>query len=183
MMVLGSLFDPKWEGQMPPSMAAGAPEIDWVYYAIYYFSLFFTVDITGAMAYFVWKYKRKKTDRLEPPTDLTKLEIIWTVVPLFFIVLLFHVGFKGYVKNAIAADGAMEIRARGKQWLWEFEYPNGATEVGKLILPVNRPVKVVITSDDVLHSFYIPEFRMKKDAVPGMYTTVAFEPNKLGDAH
>jgi cytochrome c oxidase subunit II len=164
-------------------MSEGAPHIDWVYYAIYYFSLFFTVVITGATLYFVYKYKRKKGDKLEPPTDFTRLEIIWTVAPLFFIVLLFHVGFKGYVKNAVAADGAIEIRARAKQWLWEFEYPNGMRENGKLVLPVNRPVKVIISSDDVLHSFYIPEFRIKKDAVPGMYTSIPFLPTVVGDAH
>ncbi len=190
MMALGSFLEPlpampplQFDGQMPVSMAANAPDIDWVYYAIYWFSWFFTVVITGLTLYFVYKYKRKKGDKLDTPADLTRLEIIWTVVPLFFIVLLFHVGFKGYVKNAIAADGALEIRARGKQWLWEFEYPNGMKQVGELKLPVDRPVKVILSSDDVLHSFYIPEFRIKKDAVPGMYTNVVFEPNKLGDAH
>ena len=186
MMVIGSLFDPnpmKWDGQMPESMAVGAAHIDWVYYAIYYFSLFFQVVITGLMLYFVWKYKRRKGDKLETPPDLTRLEILWTVLPLFFIVILFHVGFKGYVKNAIAGDGALEVRVRGKQWLWEFEYPNGMKENGKLILPVNRPVKMIMSSEDVIHSFFIPEFRVKKDVVPGMYSNVVFEANKLGSAH
>ena len=180
---MAMMIEPQWEGQMPPSMSTGAPAIDWVYYAIYYFSIFFTVAITGAMLYFVWKYRRKKGDKLETPTDFTKLEIFWTVTPLFFIVILFHIGFKEYVNNAVAADGALEIRVHAKQWLWEFEYPNGMKEVGKLVLPVDRPVKAILSSDDVLHSFYIPEFRMKKDAVPGMFTTVVFEPNKIGDAH
>ncbi len=181
-----SFFDPvpmKWEGQMPESMAVGAPHVDWVYYAIYYFSLFFQVVITGVMFYFVWKYKRKKGDKLETPPDLTRLEIMWTVLPLFFIVILFHVGFKGYVKNAIAGDGALEIRVRGKQWLWEFEYPNGMKENGKLVVPINRPVKMIMSSDDVIHSFFIPEFRIKKDVVPGMYSNVVFEANRLGPAH
>jgi cytochrome c oxidase subunit 2 len=180
---IAMMLDPKWEGQMPPSMSVNAPDTDWVYYAIYYFSIFFTVAITGAMLYFVWKYKRKKTDKLTTPTDFTKLEVFWTVAPIFFIVLLFHIGFKEYVKNAVPADGALEIRVHAKQWLWEFEYPNGMREVGVLRLPVDRPVKAIMSSDDVLHSFYIPEFRMKKDAVPGMYTTVVFEPNKVGEAH
>ncbi len=186
MMVFGSLFAPapmKWDGQMPESMAVGASHVDWVYYAIYYFSIFFQVVITGLMFYFVWKYKRRKGDKLETPPDLTRIEILWTVLPLFFIVILFHVGFKGYVKNAIAGDGAIEIRARGKQWLWEFEYANGMKENGKLVVPINRPVKMVMSSDDVIHSFYIPEFRIKKDVVPGMYSNVVFEANKLGPAH
>ncbi len=183
MSAMAMILDPQWEGQMPPSMSANAPDTDWVYYAIYYFSIFFTVAITGATLYFVWKYKRKKGDKLEQPTDFTKLEIFWTVAPIFFIVLLFHIGFKEYVRNAVPADGALEIRVHAKQWLWEFEYPNGMREVGILRLPVDRPVKAIMSSDDVLHSFYIPEFRMKKDAVPGMYTTVVFEPNKVGTAH
>ena len=120
---------------------------------------------------------------LHPPGDWSKLEIFWTVTPVFFIVILFHIGFKGYVRNAVAGPDALEIRVHGKQWLWEFEYTNGMREVGKLKLPIDREVKMIISSDDVLHSFFIPEFRVKKDAVPGMYSTVVFETSKLGNAH
>ena len=183
MSAIAMMLDPNWEGQMPPSMSVNAPDTDWVYYAIYYFSIFFTVAITGAMLYFVWKYKRKKGDKLTTPTDFTKLEVFWTVAPIFFIVLLFHIGFKEYVKNAVPADGALEIRVHAKQWLWEFEYPNGMKENGKLLVPINRPVKMIMSSEDVIHSFFIPEFRVKKDVVPGMYSNVVFEANKLGNAH
>jgi len=75
----------------------------------------------------------------------------------------------------------MEIRVRGRQWLWEFEYPSGMRQTNEVKLPLNRPVKFVISSDDVLHSFYVPGSRLKKDAVPGMYSNISFTPTRLGD--
>ena len=168
--------------QMPPAMTAAATDIDDVYYAMYWFSLVFTVAITAATLYFVAKYKRKKGDKLETPGNYTVLEITWTVIPILFIVVLFHVGFKAYINNAVAAEGAMEIRVRGERWKWEFEYPNGMRENGVLTVPVNKPVKLILSSSDVIHSFFVPAFRLKKDAVPGMYSTIAFEPNVVGAA-
>ena len=149
---------------------------------MYWFSLVFTVAITGATLWFVVKYKRKKGDVLGPPSNVTILEITWTVIPVLFIVVLFHVGFKGYVNTAVPYEGAQEIRVRGTRWKWEFEYPNGMRENGDLKLPVNKPVKLVLSSDDVIHSFFLPAFRLKKDAVPGMYSSISFLPNQLGDA-
>jgi cytochrome c oxidase subunit 2 len=139
------------------------------------------VAITAAVLWFIVKYKRKKGDKLEPPGNVTVLEITWTVIPVLFIVVLFHIGFKGYVSQAIPYENALEIRVRGTRWKWEFEYPNGMRENGVLNVPVGRPVKLVLSSDDVIHSFYLPAFRVKKDAVPGMYSSVNFLPNQLGD--
>ena len=177
-----AMIDPQQSFQMPVAMSQAATEIDDVYYAMYWFSLVFLVVITGATLYFVAKYKRKKGDVLSPPVNVTILEITWTVIPVLFIVVLFHVGFKSYINNAIASEGAMEIRVRGERWKWEFEYPNGMRENGALTVPVNKPVKLILSSSDVIHSFYIPAFRMKKDAVPGMYSVVPFEANVTGDA-
>ena len=165
-------------------MSSGAPAYDELYYFIYYFSVVFFVAIVAVSLYFVWKYKRKPGDKPEKTlVDMTKLEIFWTVTPMFFIVFLFHIGFKDFVKNAVAADGAIEIRVRAKQWLWDFEYPNGMRENNVILFPVNTPIKMVMSSDDVIHSFYIPEFRLKKDAVPGLYTDISFTPTVLGEAH
>jgi cytochrome c oxidase subunit 2 len=175
--------NPNFDGQLPHAMATGAAEVDGLYIGMFWFSVIFTVLITGLTLYWVVKYKRKKGDVAEAPIDLTKLEIAWTILPIFFIIVLFHLGFKGWVHNAVAADGAIELRVRAKQWLWDFEYPNGMRENNVILMPVNRPVKMIMSSDDVLHSFYIPEFRMKRDVVPGMYTTVTFTPNVLGEAH
>jgi len=174
-------MQPQPSFQLPAQMSTGAAGIDQLYYFIFWFSVVFTVAITGVMIYFIVKYKRRAGDKPEAPLDLTKLEIFWTVVPVFFIVVLFHIGFKVYIQNALASEGALEIRVRGKKWSWEFEYPNGSREPGELRIPVNRPVKLILSSDDVIHSFYVPGARWKKDAVPGMYSTVAFTPNAIGD--
>jgi cytochrome c oxidase subunit 2 len=177
-----AMMNPEPSFQMPAAMTAAASEIDDVYYAMYWFSLVFTVVITAATLYFVAKYRRKKGDILEPPGNVTVLEITWTVIPILFIIVLFHIGFKAYINNAVAAEGAMEVRVRGERWKWEFEYPNGMRENGALTVPVGKPVKLVLSSSDVIHSFFVPAFRLKKDAVPGMYSTIAFEPNVMGDA-
>ena len=168
--------------QLPVQMSAAAADVDALYYGIYWFSVAFTVAIYGATLYFIVKYKRRPGVKPEATPDLLKLEIFWTITPVVFIVFLFHIAFTTYIKNVTPAEDAMEIRVRGKKWSWEFEYPNGSREPQQLTIPVNKPVKLVLSSDDVLHSFFIPAVRMKRDAVPGLYSTVAFTPNKKGDA-
>lgn len=169
--------------QLPPAMADTAAPIDSAYNFIFWFSVVFTVLITGALLYFVRAYKRRKGVPSEPTGHFNRLEIFWTVTPTIFIFFLFHVGYSGYIRNATAAEGATEIRVRGKKWSWEFEYPDGERFPGELHLEVGRPYKMIISSEDVLHSFYIPEFRMKRDAVPGQYSFIAFTPTVVGDAH
>lgn len=169
--------------QLPPSMADTAPPIDKAYDFIFWFSVVFTVAITAGLLYFVAKYKRKPGVKSEPTGHFMKLELFWTITPTIFIFFLFHAGFVGYIRNATAAEGATEIRVRGKKWSWEFEYPSGDREPGELTLEKGRPYKMIISSEDVLHSFYIPEFRMKRDAVPGQYSFIQFTPTKAGDAH
>ena len=182
MLAMMNLLEPTTSFQLPESLSAAATDVDDIFMAMYWFSLVFTVAITGAVLWFIVKYKRKKGDVLGPPVNVTVLEITWTVIPVLFIVVLFHVGFKGYVSQAVPYEGAQEIRVRGTRWKWEFEYPNGMRENGVLNLPVGKPVKLILSSDDVIHSFYLPAFRLKKDAVPGMYSSISFLPNQLGDA-
>lgn len=169
--------------QLPPSMADTAPPIDKAYDFIFWFSVVFTVAVTAALLYFVVKYRRKPGVKPEPTGHFMKLELFWTITPTIFIFFLFHAGFTGYIRNATAAEGATEIRVRGKKWSWEFEYPTGDREPGELTLELGRPYKMIISSEDVLHSFYIPEFRMKRDAVPGQYSFIQFTPTKAGMAN
>jgi cytochrome c oxidase subunit 2 len=164
-------------------MSEGAAPVDGVYNFIFWFSVVFTVVITGLMMYFVVKYKRKKGVRPEPTGHFNRLEIFWTVTPTLFIGVLFHMGYSSYIKNATAAEGATEIRVRAKKWSWEFEYPSGDRVPGKLTLEQGRPYKMIISSEDVLHSFFIPEFRLKRDAVPGQYSFIAFTPTVTGPAN
>lgn len=171
------------EYQLPPSMADTAPPVDKAYDFIFWFSVVFFVAVNLAMIYFVVKYKRRPGVKPEPTGHFMKLEIFWTVTPIIFIFFLFHAGFSAYIRNATAAEGATEIRVRGKKWSWEFEYPSGDRLASELVLEKGRPYKMIISSEDVLHSFYIPEFRLKRDAVPGQYSFIQFTPTVVGDAH
>jgi cytochrome c oxidase subunit 2 len=167
--------------QMPPQMSTTAVAVDDVYYFIYWLSVILFVAITGMVVYFSWKYKRRPGVKAAPTGHNIPLEVAWTIAPIFILIVLFHWGFKGYMNLAISPVDAMEVRVRGFQWGWDFEYPNGAHSP-ELQVPVNKPVRLVMSSSDVLHSFFVPQFRIKKDLVPGMYTTVWFEATQLGDA-
>ncbi|MFT3921897.1 MAG: cytochrome c oxidase subunit II [Myxococcales bacterium] len=162
--------------QLPRQMSTLAADIDNMYYFIFWVSVVFFVAIIGAAIWFLIKYRRDKNPHSTPPGHHDVLELFWTFAPLILLIPMFHYGFKGYVQAMVAPDKAIEIRARGKQWVWDFYYP-GDTEPtpGELVVPVGLPVKMQMSSLDVLHSFYIPEFRVKRDVVPGMYSSVWFE--------
>jgi cytochrome c oxidase subunit 2 len=166
---------------MPGQWSTLAPQVDWLFYFIYWMSVVLFVGIIGAALYFVWKYQRKPGVAAEPTGHNLPLEVGWTVAPMFFLALLFHWGFQGYVNLTVAPANAMEIRVRGKKWSWDFEYPNGGHTTNDLHVPVNRPVKLIISSDDVLHAMFIPAFRVKRDAVPGMYGTLWFQATHEGE--
>jgi cytochrome c oxidase subunit 2 len=166
--------------QLPPQWSTFARQTDWVFYFLYWLSVFLFVAIIGTALYFVWKYRRKPGVKAEPTEHATLLEIIWTVSPLALLAFLFHVGFKGYLDMSVAPADAIEIRVRAKKWSWDFEYPNGGHS-NALHVPVNRPVRLTLSSEDVIHSLFIPAFRLKKDAVPGYYTTAWFEATQTGE--
>ncbi len=167
--------------QLPAALSTDAAGVDDLYMGVYYFSVVFTVAITATMLYFVWKYRRRPGIKAEPVTHNTTLEVTWTVLPIFFVIVLFHLGFKEYAHEAVAAENAVEIGVRGQQWSWAFTYPNGKQDASEVTIPVNQPVKFILSSQDVIHSFYVPGARLKKDAVPGMYSSISFTPNTIGD--
>jgi cytochrome c oxidase subunit 2 len=166
--------------QMPGQWSTFAPNVDFIFYFIYWMSVILFVGIIGAALYFVWKYQRKPGVKAEPTGHNLPLEVGWTVAPVFFLALLFHWGFRGYTDLTVSPANAMEIRVRGRKWSWDFEYPNGAHETNTLHVPVNRPVRLVLSSDDVIHSFFVPAFRVKRDAVPGMYSMMWFQATHEG---
>jgi cytochrome c oxidase subunit 2 len=102
------------------------------------------------------------------------------VIPLIIVIAIFFWGFHGYLTAQIAPANAIEIQAIGKKWIWQFEYPDGLRTLNDIHVPVNRPVRIVMTSEDVIHSFFVPTFRIKKDALPGRYTEVWFTATKPG---
>lgn len=165
--------------QLPEQMSTVAGDVDWLYYFIYWLSVVLFVAIIAAMVYFAIKYKSDKGHKAEPTGHNMPLEIAWTVAPIFILVFLFHKGFRGYMDMTVPPANAMEIRVNAHQWGWEFVYPNGGSDA-ELHVPVHQPVKLVMASSDVLHSFYVPALRVKRDLVPGWYTTQWFEATHVG---
>lgn len=161
--------------QMPPQMSTIAAEVDDLYYFIYWLSVVSFVAIVGVMLFYVWKFRRQPGVKAQPAGHNTALEIFWTFTPLLVLAYLFHAGFKTYLREAIAPPDSVEIRVVASQWQWEFIHANGASEINTLTVPANRPVRLIMSSKDVLHSFYVPEFRVKRDVVPGMFSTIWFE--------
>ena len=168
--------------QLPPAMADTAAGVDGAYHFIFWFSVVFAAAVIATTLLFVLMYRRRHGVASAPTGRNTKLEILWIAVPTIFVAVLFHIGFGAYIHNATAAEGATEIRVHAKKWSWEFDYGGGARS-NELHLEVNKPYKLILSSQDVIHSFYIPEFRLKRDAVPGQYSFVAFTPTVVGSAH
>jgi cytochrome c oxidase subunit 2 len=134
---------------------------------------------TGVMIYFVIRYSRKRHPQAEEVKENTPLEIIWTVIPTLLVLAIFWVGWKGFVSMRTAPPDAMVVRVTARQWSWTFDYANGK-ETNVLKVPVRKPIKLLITSADVLHSLFIPAYHIKEDAVPGRETHLWFLPDQLG---
>jgi len=168
--------------QLPPQASDYAQGVDSLYYFIFWGCMVFFVIIVALSAFFILKYRRREGDTYRPsPTHNTPLEIAWSVIPMGLLLVVFFWGFEGYLDAHIAPAGATEYYVTGKQWLWEIRGPEGGATVNDMYVEVNKPVKVILTSTDVIHSFFVPAFRVKMDAYPNQYTTLWFEPNRTGD--
>lgn len=168
---------------LPPARSTMAGEIDGLFHFINVTSFILLAGITFAIIYFSWKYRRKSDDDVTPViTHNSKLEITWAVIPLILVLIVFGWAFTGYMNVITPPDDAYEIRVVAKSWLWEFHYSNGNVSIGELNVPVNRPVKLIMSSDDVIHSFYVPDFRVKADVVPNRYSQVWFEATETGES-
>jgi cytochrome c oxidase subunit 2 len=165
-----------------PRQASGVSvEVDALYFFLTAISVFFTVLIFGLLIFMVVKYRRKHVDEYPEavPTDL-RLELTWTFIPLVIAMVMFFWGAKLYVQMSRPPENAMEIAVKGKQWMWDVQHQSGKREKNELHVPINRPVKLRMTSEDVIHSFSIPAFRVKHDVVPGRYTEMWFTPTLPG---
>jgi len=159
-----------------------ASKVDAISYFILLVSVFFFFLIFVLMMIFVVKYKRKTNlDKTSSVDHNLTLEIVWTVIPSILLFVMFVWGFQVYLEMAIPPKDSMEIKVTGQKWFWTFDYPTGASSPGELVVPVNKPVKVLLSSKDVIHSMYVPAFRVKMDALPNRYTTLWFEANKIGE--
>ncbi|MCC6484377.1 MAG: cytochrome c oxidase subunit II [Armatimonadetes bacterium] len=141
--------------------------------------VFLMVAVTATMIAFAIIYNRKRRPRVENIEGHLVLEIVWTVVPLIIVLWIFWLGYSSYLPQRKGPANALVVEANGVMWAWSFTYPNGHTDT-KLRLPVNQPVKIVTQSVDVIHSFYVPDFRIKQDAVPNRKNHIFFTPQRVG---
>ena len=157
-----------------------AAGVDQAFLYILGFSFILLVGITITMIVFVIKYRRSKNP---VPSDIRgnwKLEVVWVAVPTFIALSMFYFGWSSYTGLRNVPEGAIEIEVFGQMYSWIFVYPNDKETENELVVPLGKPVKLNITSSDVLHSLYIPVYRIKVDAVKGMKTYAWFLPDKIG---
>jgi cytochrome c oxidase subunit II len=153
--------------------------VDLSLYIITGISLFFLIGITVVMIYFVIRYNKKRNPKATNIEGNFTLEVVWTVIPTLLVLLMFYYGWMGYKPMRQVPENAMEITAYGQMWKFSFEYPDGRI-TDTLVVPINQPVKLNLVARDVLHSFYVPAFRIKEDMVPGKNNFLWFEANREG---
>lgn len=168
---------------MPTEGSEIAKSVDNLYGFLIASSFIFCAILIGGMVYFAIKYKRKSDhDKTAYITHDTRLEILWSVIPLIIFLVVFAWGWVVYHDMRKMPENALEIHVTGRQWSWMTEYKNGVKSP-EIVVPVGRDVKIILGSEDVIHSLYIPSFRIKQDAVPGRYQALWFKAEKMGEFH
>lgn len=165
---------------LPDAASSSASEVDWVFSFIFWISAFFFALIVFLMLFFVIRYRWRKGQKTKttPNTSLT-IEVIWTVIPVLVVAAIFWVGFRAWMQLTVPPTDAYEIQVVGQKWKWLFEYPNGWVD-DKLHVPGDRAILLTMRSEDLIHSMYIPAFRLKMDVVPGRYSKAWFKATKTG---
>ena len=167
-------------------LASTFTDVDGLFYFTYVVCIFFFVLITGVLAYSVVVYRRKTPDQpaVSNVTHNTPLEVVWTIIPLIIVMVMFAWGFKGSLDMLTVPADARMYKAQAKQWNWTFSYPNSpAQSFNELWLEVGKNAAFVLESTDVLHAFYMPSMRVKRDVIPGRNQTVWFHPTTIGEYH
>jgi len=168
----------------PEQASSVAPLVDALYLGL--------VAITGAVSLLIWisifylaiKYRRRPDNELaqeqEPPMAL---EMTWTILPAIIFIGVFIAGAWVFFRMNRVPDGALEVYATGRQWMWKFQHPTGQREINTLHVPVGRPIKITMASEDVIHSLWFPSFRVKMDVLPNRFRSMWFEATKTGSYH
>ncbi len=168
----------------PDQASTFAPQVDQLYFFLVALSLIFAGVLPFVILYLIVRYHRsQKVDRSNPVDSNLKLELTWTIIPLVLVMLVFFWGAFLYVQMRTPPARTLDVYVIGKQWMWHVQHPNGKRENNELHVPVGQPVKLIMTSQDVIHSFYIPAFRVKQDVLPGRYTVMWFQATKPGEYH
>ena len=168
---------------MPPQASTVAAGTDTLFYFIYYLCVIFFVLIVGAMVYFVIKYKYKP-GQVEKTLDFKgnhTLEVLWSVIPGILMLVIFGWGFKDYVSKMVPPNNSLDVRVTGQKWNWSFDYTSSGVNSSNLVVPEGVPVRLTMISKDVIHSFFVPAFRVKRDVLPGRYTVMWFEALAKGE--
>ena len=168
----------------PEQASNFAPETDHLLYFLLAVAVFFTVLIFGAIFYFAIRYRRRSERELPRVlhTGLA-LEIVWSVIPFGLTMIMFGWGADLFFRESRPPANALQIYVVGKQWMWKLQHMEGQREINELHVPAGRPVRLTMTSEDVIHSFFVPAFRTKEDVVPGRYSTTWWTPTKPGKYH
>jgi cytochrome c oxidase subunit II len=174
-----------WDFPLLPEQASSlARQVDELYLFELGIAGFFTALICLLIVGFAVVYRRRsQANRSNPPVASRLMEVIWIVVPLFLGLVMFAWGARLFFKQYQPPGDALDIAVVGKQWMWHLQHPEGRSEINELHIPVGRPIKLTLISHDVIHSFYVPAFRVKQDVLPGRYTSLWFEPSKVGRYH
>ena len=168
----------------PEQASTMAGRVDALYYFLVCVSGFFALLIAVLLVAFAFKYRRRSAaERPAPIHGSLALELTWTIIPFCLTMVMFFWGASVYVSLARPPENALQVFVVGKQWMWKLQHLEGRREINELHIPVGRAIKLTMTSEDVIHSFYVPAFRVKQDVIPGRYTTMWFEATKPGTYH
>jgi len=169
---------------LPEQASKLAVQVDILYYLLVGLSIFFALLIFFLIYIFAVRYRRRSEEEVPRQIPgLIQLELAWSVIPFGMALVVFVWGAKLYFNTYTPPADALEIYVVGKQWMWQIQHPTGQREINELHIPTGKPIKLMMATEDVIHSFYIPAFRVKKDVVPGRYTTMWFEATKPGSYH
>ena len=173
-----------WVPFIPDSASSFSWKVDAVYFYLSGVTLFFTLLISAILVFFVLRYRRRTPYEIpRPVAGSHKLETLWTVIPFIIAMTIFGWSAKVYFEQYSPPQNAMEVYVVGKQWMWKIQHSTGQREINELHVPIGKKIKLIMTTEDVIHDFFVPAFRMKADVVPGKYTTQWFEATKTGTYH
>jgi cytochrome c oxidase subunit II len=168
----------------PEQASTVAARVDNLYFFLITVTGFFAVLVTVLVIYFAIKYRRRGVDEVGAPIHGSlALELIWTGIPFVLAMVMFVWGASVFFAIMRPPEETLDIYAVGKQWMWKFQHREGQREINHLHVPVNTPVRIIMTSEDVLHDLYLPAFRVKMDAIPGRYTQLWFNATQVGTYH
>lgn len=174
---------------LPPEASTIAPRVDHLFFAVTAVTTAVAVAIFITMIVFGIRYRagsralRDDHSPMHAARARTRIEIAWTLTPLALFLAAFFWAARVYVARASAPADALELHVVAKQWMWELQHPGGQREIDEMHVPRGQPIKLVMTSQDVIHSFFVPAFRLKQDVLPGRYTEMWFTPTQIGRFH